>query len=336
MARRNSQGSRATDLSCLLHRVSRRALILWLLTFSSFTHWVSHPLPIGMALGLLVGYNMTSAVHDLVHLSPVDRSSRLLRLGAPLLTPFGLVSATWWQRKHILSHHRYLNNVVLDDDTLSLARVLDDTPYRWFYRFQPIYLPLASPLALVGLGIGAVHYSLRRRSTIRGCPRGPTDRLRILVEVALGPVLFGALGHLLGILPQVLILLVASWLTAGSFLAAVFLPTHGALSSSTASDDLRMRTRPRAQAEMSVDYAVTSRFATWLTGGLNLHIEHHLRPTVPSWRLRNWVVPCREWAQREDVVLQEFGNYPAALRAWWLNVVRLSHPPESIEPDGRG
>ena len=44
-----------------------------------------------------------------------------------------------------------------------------------------------------------------------------------------------------------------------------------------------------------------SRFTTWLTGGLNFHVEHHLFPTMPSWNLHKARKRVRQLAKKHGL-----------------------------------
>lgn len=63
-------------------------------------------------------------------------------------------------------------------------------------------------------------------------------------------------------------------------------------------------------------------FATWLTGGLNFHIEHHLFPTMPSRNLK-YAAPLVEQFARENGLAYNQCDSTGAIRKLYL---QLRHP----------
>jgi fatty acid desaturase len=66
-------------------------------------------------------------------------------------------------------------------------------------------------------------------------------------------------------------------------------------------------------------------FATWITGGLNFHIEHHLFPTMPSSNLRKVQPLVRAFAEEHGLSYSECSS----LRAIQKLNDRLQHPTEA-------
>jgi linoleoyl-CoA desaturase len=102
--------------------------------------------------------------------------------------------------------------------------------------------------------------------------------------------------------------LVLSWA-----LAIVFQMAHLTLDMEfdgvCAGDDWAMH-----QIRTTADFATSSRAATWLTGGLNHQIEHHLFPNVAHTHYSRLRPLIRDIAQRHGLQCHDLGSFSSAVR----------------------
>jgi fatty acid desaturase len=70
-------------------------------------------------------------------------------------------------------------------------------------------------------------------------------------------------------------------------------------------DDCQLAPFPLSVFMCTQNLSHRSRFATWLTGGLNFHIEHHLFPTMPSANLRKASPLILQFAQTHGLQYQQ-------------------------------
>jgi linoleoyl-CoA desaturase len=193
-----------------------------------------------------------------------------------------------WRVKHNVAHHTYTNVEGYDNDIEQqpLARFAPTQPARRRYRFQHLYVwPLYSLMGLHWQTVGDLR-SLRRGSYGKTAIRFPSGWAG--VGLLGGKLLFVGWAIVLPLLVYpwwaVLAAYVGLSMVMSVVMATTFQLAHCVEEASFASpDDLAADTRPWAvhQVETTVDFCPRNKALTWLLGGLNYQIEHHLFPRLP-------------------------------------------------------
>jgi linoleoyl-CoA desaturase len=239
--------------------------------------------------GLLLGAILTAfcVQHDANH-GAYFRSTRynhLLGWSADALLG---ISSYSWRVRHNVAHHTYTNVDGHDGDItqMPVARLVRAQPSRPWYRFQHLYLwPLYS---LMGLRLQAVgDFTTLRRGRIARTPLRTPRRWDLAGFIA-GKLIFLSWALLIPLL------LYPWWIVLLSFLGVslalsltmvlVFQLAHCVEEAADASaDELRSQRQVWAvhQVESTVDFCPRNPALTWLLGGLNYQIEHHLFPRTP-------------------------------------------------------
>ncbi len=197
-------------------------------------------------------------------------------------------SSYLWHWKHVVFHHPSVNIAGHDTDINLgiLARLTPHQKRRTFHRWQHLYLwPL--------YGLLAIKWQLlddfRKLITGRvGAHRIPRPRKWDLVVLVVGKAIFltAAFGvPLLFHSPMVVLFFYGvAALVLGIVLSVVFQVAHcveGAEFPLPPEGSGRIENAWAIhQAETTVDFARRSRVLTWLLGGLNFQIEHHLFPRI--------------------------------------------------------
>ncbi|MDE2346157.1 MAG: fatty acid desaturase [Gammaproteobacteria bacterium] len=260
------------------------ALSYALLVFAASTWWQA--LPLAVLLGLAtaeIGFNIQ---HDGGH-KAYSRHAWVNKLMAMTLDLVG-GSSYMWRWKHVVFHHMYVN--VADHDTdIDLGifgRLSPQQPRRTAYRWQQWYL-----WPLYGLMAIKWHFYDDYRDLITGrmgANRFPRPRGWELVLFVGGKLTFLALAFVIPLLLHplwtVLLFYVITVGVVGVTLSVVFQLAHAVEDAHfpvPLPDTGRMQ-EPWAvhQVEATVDFARTNRLVSWLVGGLNFQIEHHLFPTL--------------------------------------------------------
>ena len=197
-------------------------------------------------------------------------------------------SSYLWRWKHVVLHHTYVNITGHDTD-IDLGILARLTPHQdrlAFHRWQHLYLwPLYGLLAIKWQLVDDFRKLISGRISNQPFPR-PTGRALVTLvagkgtffTVAFGiPLLFHSLG-------AVVVYYVVAGLVTGIVLSVVFQVAHCV---EEADFPVPRATTGRIdhawavhQAETTVDFARKSRVVTWLVGGLNFQIEHHLFPRI--------------------------------------------------------
>jgi linoleoyl-CoA desaturase len=189
-----------------------------------------------------------------------------------------------WQWKHARYHHTYVNIAHHDSDIDLgvLGRLSPEQPRRPWHRWQHVYLwVLYSVTAIRWHLYGDFRDMLTGRIGDR-----PFDRPRgwDLAFFILGKAVFFSLAFALPMLLHpvgtVLGFYAAVSAVAGFLLAIVFQLAHVVEEAAfpVPADDSQRIDTPWAvhQLQTTVDFARDNRVLSWLIGGLNFQVEHHL------------------------------------------------------------
>ncbi|TAM34160.1 MAG: acyl-CoA desaturase [Rhodanobacter sp.] len=254
------------------------------LVFFATRGWQAWPLSIVLGVAMAeIGFNI---MHDGGH-QAYSKHRWINQATAVTLDMVG-GSSYLWQWKHGRFHHTWVNVAGHDSDIDLgvLGRLSPRQPRRPWHRWQHFYLwPL--------YGVTAIRWHLYGdfRDIITGTigerpfarPRG-----RDLVIFVLGKLVFFTLAfglplvfHPIGV---VLLFYTVTAAVAGILLALVFQMAHvveEAAFPEPRADRMQMDT-PWAihQLETTVDFARDNRVLSWLVGGLNFQVEHHLFPRI--------------------------------------------------------
>lgn len=197
-------------------------------------------------------------------------------------------SAYLWKWKHVVFHHTYVNVTGHDTDIDLgiLARLTPHQTRRSYHRWQHLYLwPLYGLLAIKWQLFDDFRKLITGRISTQRFPRPKGWELVIFVA---GKVVFFTLAfaiplHLHPVRAVLVFYAVAAGAT-GIVLSVVFQVAHcveeAAFPLPRADSGRIEHAWAVHQAETTVDFARRSVVATWLLGGLNFQIEHHLFPKI--------------------------------------------------------
>ena len=260
------------------------ALSYSLLVFVAQAWWQA--LLLAVLLGLVsaaIGFNIE---HDGSH-QAFSARPWINRLAAMTLELLG-GSSYFWRWKHGVFHHSYVNLAGHDPDIALgvLARLSPYQVWRTHHRWQHVYL-----WAFYALLPVKWHFIGDFRAFVTGRIGGqpvPRPRGGDLVSVVGGKAAFFAGAFVLPLILHPAWAVVGCYavaaLVAGIVLSVVFQMAHcvpEAQFPGPAGPGGRVaRAWAVHQVETTVDFARNSRVASWLLGGLNFQIEHHLFPRI--------------------------------------------------------
>ena len=255
-----------------------------LLVFFADRWWQAFPLATLLSLSVAaIGFNIE---HDGSH-QAYSNHEWINRLMAMTLDLVGASSYVWnW--KHSVVHHTYVN-ITRHDADIDVAPFGRLTPHQRrfsFHRWQQFYL-----WPLYGLNVVKWHFYDDFRDVILGrvaSTRMPRPKRWQLVGFVGGKLLFFTLALGLPLLFHsvwvVLLFYVATVSLAGLVISVVFQLAHCVEQAEFPLPQADYNSMENSwavhQVESTVNFARSSRVQSWLLGGLNFQIEHHLFPRI--------------------------------------------------------
>jgi linoleoyl-CoA desaturase len=229
-----------------------------------------------------------NVAHDAAHdaLSPHPWLNKVIGEGAFALLG---IDGYLWRMRHTRSHHLFpnINGCDADIDHNPFLRLSPNHPWRRRHRWQHLYaLPVYMLVHLHAIFVqDAIYICQKSIANLRDIKHSPMRRAGF---VAAKLFYFGALLGLpiaCSVVPWTSV--VAAYVLATAVTSLVFvlllIGTHFA--------DVNVFPVPDGEGYIgssyvehvlasSLDWAPTSRFATFLIGGLNSHVAHHLFPRI--------------------------------------------------------
>jgi linoleoyl-CoA desaturase len=254
------------------------------LVFFADRWWQAFPIAILLSLTVAaIGFNIE---HDGGH-HAYSNHKWINRLMAMTLDLVGASSYVWhW--KHSVVHHTYVNitDHDADIDVTPLGRFTPHQPRFSFHRFQQFYL-----WPLYCLNVIKWHLFDDFRDVILGqvgSTRMPRPKRWELVGFVGGKLLFFTLAFGLPLFFHsawiVVLFYVVIASLAGLVISVVFQLAHcveeAEFPSPQAPDNSIQNPWAIHQLETTVNFSRRSRVQSWLLGGLNFQIEHHLFPRI--------------------------------------------------------
>lgn len=255
-----------------------------LLVFAARTWWQA--LPLAVLLGFAVAEIGFNIQHDGGHRAYSDRAwvNKLMAMTLDLVGGSSYV----WRWKHAVFHHMYANVHGHDTDIEigSFGRLCPQQPHRGIHRWQQWYL-----WPLYGVMVAKWHFYDDYRDVLKGrmaaneFPRPRGWELALFVGGKLTFMLL-AFGVPLLLHPfwTVALFYFVTVAVTGVMLATVFQLAHTVEEARFSVPPADASHMPDSwavhQAATTVDFAQDNRLVSWLVGGLNFQIEHHLFPTL--------------------------------------------------------
>jgi linoleoyl-CoA desaturase len=232
----------------------------------------------------------TGVMHDANH-GAFSRSSRVNRVMGYTLDLLG--GSSWlWRFKHNVLHHANTNVVGVDSDIeqAPFARLAPQQPWRWWHRYQHVYLWFLYGILALRWFLLADFVNLARNRI------GPQPLVVRRRRRDLALMIVGKLVHLSWavLIPMTLhpwwgvvtFYLVCSWIV-GFQLAMIFQLAHCVDIAEFVPDGTPRRGPDFQLHQLRTTVDIRCRvpgvrwFVRWMMGGLDYQIEHHMAPALP-------------------------------------------------------
>lgn len=271
-------------------RIFIKASILLATFFGLYTilvfvqpHWA-----IGIILCVIFGVNLAAIGFNIMHDAGHNSFSDNKNLNTTLSYTLNLLGGNiyFWKLKHNIAHHTYTNIDGEDHDIeIKFMRIHHDQQLKKHHRYQRFYFPLLygiSYLAWIfyqdyekyfrqrmGMSSEKFHFPLKEKIIF-----WTSKILHFGLFIVLPIVLVGWLPTLIGLL--------VAGAVCGVSLATVFQLAHvvahtefKTISESKVEEEWMIH-----QIQSTANFATKSKVLTWILGGLNYQVEHHLFPKI--------------------------------------------------------
>lgn len=310
------------------------AVFYLLLVFVANYWWQAFPLATLLGLSVAaIGFNIE---HDGGHQSYSDHAwiNRLMAMTLDLIGGSSYV----WHWKHSVVHHTYVN-ITHHDADIDVAPFGRLTPHQRrfrFHRWQRFYL-----WPLYGVNIIKWHFYDDFRDVILGrigSTRMPRPKRWELVGFICGKLLFFTLALGLPLLFHsvwiVLLFYAVTVSLAGVVVSVVFQLAHCVEEAEFPMPQEQHHSMENGwaihQVETTVNFSRRSRVQSWLLGGLNFQIEHHLFPRIchVNYPALSQLVEqtCRDFGVR----YREHTSFSAGLLSHFRWLRRMGAPAASL------
>lgn len=260
--------------------------------FLMITGVVTKPVLI-VVLWIVMGFGSAgvglSIMHDANHKSYSNKKwvNKVLSYTLSLLGGFPKT----WQYQHNTLHHSFTNIDGLDDDitTINILRFSPNTPLRKIHKYQYIYAWFFYGLMTIYWTIDKDFRQLFRYKKEYSDFSGKSTVASILTELIVTKILYYA--YILAV--PFLFLQIPWWLiivgylslhfTCGVVLGIIFQTAHVMPSSEYPMPDEEGEMNNNwavHQLITTTNYSPKGRVFSWLIGGLNYQVEHHLFPKI--------------------------------------------------------
>ncbi len=247
-------------------------------------------IPILFALWVIMGVAKTvmgtTIMHDSIHYSYSKKKSinALMSFSGAMIGVDRLI----WKIQHNVLHHTYPNVEDADEDILPriVFRFSKHQPRKWIHRFQHIYAPIFYCIPLLEW-ITTKDFLLAFEYKKRGLIAA-----NVFWKEFAGIVFRKALYYALILIPpfylvdisagMTLAMIIVSHCVAGNMIAIIFQTAHVVPENKFIKEESETINQSWVAHQLytTSNYGMDSKILTWLLGGLNFQVEHHLFPDI--------------------------------------------------------
>lgn len=305
------------------------ALVLYtILVF--FTPGILISIFLCVLLGLsmaLVGFNV---MHEGGHHS-FSRHKWVNNISVHSLNFFG-GSSYFWKLKHNISHHTYTNIEGMDSDIEvgPLMRLHDNQPRYWFHRFQHFYwfvLYGATYISWVFYQDFNKYFTGRITDGMVKQTLSVKEHFIFWISKVFYVSLFLVLPVFMVGWIKTLVGYVIIHFICGLFMAIVFQLAHIVTETQFPNADPSSNKVEQEwalhQVATTANFATKNKFISWLLGGLNFQVEHHLFPKISHVHYPKISEFVKETCEQFNVKYIEYPSMMKALHAHIIHLQRL-------------
>jgi len=254
---------------------------LWLFLDSAM--WLKIFLSISLGiLTALIGFNI---MHDGAHQS-FSKNKTINEIAGYSLNFLG-ANVFFWKTKHNIVHHTYTNIPEVDDDIeAGIFMYLNPSKKKYkLHRFQHLYFPFMYALLYLYWVFYADYkkYLSKKVGVVEIQGFSLKEKLIFWISKLFHLIVFVILPIIILGFNQWFVLFLVYTFTAGLVLSIVFQLAHIVEETTFPTPDEKNNIEDewmKHQLKTTANFAMNSKILSYLLGGLNYQIEHHLFPTI--------------------------------------------------------
>ena len=260
--------------------------IYFIILFSGITN-LTFIFGLWMLLGAAQAFIGTSVMHDVLHGSLTK--NKLLNFGLQIPVIAIGVEPTIWKLQHNVLHHTYTNIEHADEDIASryVLRMTENQPRRWFHKYQHYYVTFLYSLLTI-IWMTAKDFIKLGKYYKTGLVSSKKEAFKTLLNIILHRAIFYFTFLVLPIyvldFPPLLVvaMFVSMLMVSGVVLSIIFQLAHVVEDCVTLDQDEEKINENWSvhQLMTTSNFAVDNKIITYLFGGLNYQVEHHLFPNI--------------------------------------------------------
>jgi linoleoyl-CoA desaturase len=285
--------------------------------------------------GFLISIGTMNIAHDALHGAYASNSPGNRMLGL-LMDLFG-ASSFYWKKGHTIDHHTF-TNIAEHDADLGVPFVLRLCPkaqHLWFHRFQHIYAPFLYCFNLMHWVYLSDFKRIYKIIRLKNKAPGNPSNLEIFLLVAFKCVhLFLFLALPIMVLPYAWWVVVLGYLSflaaAGITLTVIFQLAHIVENVAFPLPDEEGKIENsfiKHQLSTTSNFAIDNRLVTFLFGGLNFQVEHHIFPHVCHMHLPKIAPIVRSTAQEFGLTYHANSSLFGAICSHFRTLKKLGQNP---------
>ncbi len=234
---------------------------------------------------------------------------------------------TNWKIQHNVLHHTFTNVEGFDEDIdapIKLLRFSPHTEWRPVHKYQYLYAWFLYSFMTIMWFMTKDYKQARRYSKMGLVKSQGRSLVSHWISIIVGKMIFATIFLVLPLFfapvfwPYVLLGFVIMQFVSGTILALVFQPAHvipdTTFENPGASGDIEADVKVH-QLLTTANYGVRSKWFTWLVGGLNFQVEHHLFPTICHVHYRGISEIVRKTAMEYNIPYHSNRTFFSALKA---------------------
>lgn len=288
-------------------------------------------LPLCVLLGInlaLIGFNI---MHEGGHQS-FSRHKWLNQTSAYFLNVLG-ANAYFWKIKHNINHHTYTNIEGMDSDidVKPFMRLHESQPRYWFHQFQHVYWVFLYGISYV---VWIFYHDFEKYFTGKIAANSDakletkehiifwvTKVLYTFVYIILPIIMVGFVEALIGFIIITFV--------CGLFISVVFQLAHIVEGTHFPEPDKLSNKIEQEwaihQVRTTANFATKNKTVSWLLGGLNFQVEHHLFPKVSHIHYPKINQLVKETCLEFNITYLEYPSIFKAFRSHLLHIRKLGH-----------